>query len=95
MVKYFTLEYALKIHEEVIKNSGGLDGFSHIGQLDSILQHIQNDTYYPTFIDKLVHLIYATVNSLQKVYHPTLRRLSPLFIQFLVKLTNDYSSGNK
>ena len=29
------------------------------GHLESILYHIQNDDYYPGFIDKLTHLVYA------------------------------------
>lgn len=29
------------------------------GRLDSIFQHIQNDDYYPSFIEKLTHLVYA------------------------------------
>jgi len=30
-----------------------------LGRLESILHHIQNDDYYPSFIDKLTHLVYA------------------------------------
>lgn len=60
-MNYFTIEYAIKIHEEVIKKSGGLKGVNNLGQLESILFHIQNDEYYPTFIDKLAHLIFSIV----------------------------------
>jgi len=31
------------------------------GQLESVLFNIQNDIYYPTFIDKLTHLIFCLV----------------------------------
>ena len=31
----------------------------NIGQISSIYQHIQNDDYYPNFIDKLTHLFFA------------------------------------
>ncbi len=31
----------------------------NIGQISSIYEHIQNDDYYPTFIDKLTHLFFA------------------------------------
>ena len=31
-----------------------------LGRLDSVLQNIQNDDYYPTFEDKLTHLFYCT-----------------------------------
>lgn len=57
---YITAERAIEIHQETIKNSGGGDlGQINIGYLFSCLEHIQNDDYYPTFEDKLVHLIWS------------------------------------
>lgn len=58
---YLTLEQAEAIHSKTIKYSGGgtyetLD----VGRLDSVLHHIQNDDYYPSFIDKLTHLFFST-----------------------------------
>ena len=58
---YLTLEQAEVIHRKTITYSGGgtyepLD----TGKLDSVLQHIQNDLYYPDFVDKLTHLFYCT-----------------------------------
>lgn len=58
---YLTLAHAETIHKKTIKYSGGgtyepLD----IGKLDSVLQHIQNDDYYPSFVDKLTHLFFCT-----------------------------------
>lgn len=58
---YLTLEQAKAIHNKTIQYSGGgtyeaLD----VGKLDSVLQHIQNDEYYPTFVDKLTHLFFST-----------------------------------
>jgi death-on-curing protein len=58
-VFYFDLKYAIKEHDWIIDNSGGLKGEREIGLLDSALEHIQNDLYYPTFVDKLKHLIIA------------------------------------
>ena len=60
---YLTLEQAEQIHRKTITYSGGgtyepLD----VGKLDSVLQHIQNDLYYPTFVDKLTHLFFVLVN---------------------------------
>ena len=54
---YLTLDQAKAIHAKTIQYSGGgttepLD----TGKLESVLAHIQNDDYYPTFIDKLTHL---------------------------------------
>lgn len=59
-INYLSLEEALQIHHSTIKNSGGGElGELDIGKLDSVLNHIQNDDYYPTFIDKLVHLFFC------------------------------------
>ena len=47
----------IDIHKKTIAVSGGgADGIINIGSLDAALEHIQNDLYYPTFIDKLTHL---------------------------------------
>jgi death-on-curing protein len=37
----------------------GLSGVKDVGLLESVLQHIQNDDYYPTFDAKLTHLIFG------------------------------------
>ncbi len=62
---YFDTKYAIKVHDWIIENSGGLNGNREIGLLDSALEHIQNDMYYPTFEEKLRHIIFA-VNK----FHP-------------------------
>lgn len=62
---YFDIEHAIREHDWIISNSGGLHGQRDIGLLESALEHIQNDMYYPTFEKKLRHLIYA-VNK----FHP-------------------------
>ena len=60
MVLYITIEQALSIHEKtVLVSGGGSLGTINIGALESVLEHIQNDDYYPTFEDKLTHLVYA------------------------------------
>lgn len=56
---YFKTHDALRIHSKIIERSGGLNGLRDKGQLDSILQHIQNDCYYPEFEDKLTHLVFS------------------------------------
>lgn len=56
-----TLDEAVKIHRATIEKSGGGNiGDLDLGKLDSVLTHIQNDDYYPTFIDKLVHLFFCS-----------------------------------
>lgn len=62
---YFDIKHAIEVHDWIILNSGGLEGQREINLLDSALNHIQNDLYYPTFEEKLKHLI-LTVNK----FHP-------------------------
>lgn len=62
---YFDTSHAIKVHDWIIDNSGGLHGNREIALLDSALEHIQNDLYYPKFKDKLKHLIFV-VNK----FHP-------------------------
>jgi len=58
---YITLEQAKVIHEKTINHSGG-GIYEHfdLGRLESVLQNIQNDDYYPTFEEKLTHLFFST-----------------------------------
>lgn len=56
---YFTSEYAIKIHDKIIAISGGRNGVKDFGNIDSPINHIQNDDYYPSFEDKLTHLVYS------------------------------------
>lgn len=56
---YFDVAYAVKTHDWIIDNSGGLTGTKDIGQLESPLEHMQNDWYYPEVEDKLTHLVFS------------------------------------
>ena len=61
MINYITLSQAKEIHEKTIKYSGGgLTQAIDLGKLDAVLKHIQNDDYYPTFVDKITHLFFCT-----------------------------------
>nr|VFJ48551.1 MAG: death on curing protein [Candidatus Kentron sp. FW] len=63
---YLTLEKAIEIHQKTVDVSGGgSPGHLDIGKLDSALQHIQNDDYYPTFDTKLTHLFFGACKLLQ------------------------------
>ncbi len=39
---------------------GGTYEHFDLGRLESVLINIQNDDYYPNFVDKLTHLFYCT-----------------------------------
>ncbi len=57
---YLTLEQAIDIHVKTVEVSGGgALGHLELGKLDSVLQNIQNDDYYPTFEEKLTHLFFS------------------------------------
>ena len=57
---YLTLEQAVEVHCKTVEISGdGALGHLDLGKLESVLQHIQNDDYYPTFEDKLTHLFFS------------------------------------
>ncbi|WP_129724118.1 Fic family protein [Xylanivirga thermophila] len=58
---YLTLDQAVSTHKKTVQYSGGgALGHFDLGRLDSVLQNIQNDDYYPTFVDKLTHLFFCT-----------------------------------
>ncbi|MBC8430343.1 MAG: Fic family protein [Desulfobacterales bacterium] len=57
---YLTLEQAVEVHRKTVEVSGGgALGHLELGKLESVLQHMQNDEYYPTFEDKLTHLFFS------------------------------------
>ena len=56
---YFTAGYAIKTHDKIIEISGGASGIKDLGNLESPLEHIQNDDYYPDFEDKITHLVFS------------------------------------
>ena len=60
-IVYLTLVQAKGIHAKTILYSGvGTLGHFDLGRLESVLVNIQNDDYYPTFVDKITHLFYCT-----------------------------------
>ena len=64
---YITPEQAKITHEKTIQYSGGgtLEELD-FGKLESVLYNIQNDDWYPTFVDKLTHLFFCTCQSQKK-----------------------------
>lgn len=66
-MKYLDKDDVIILHDKMIEAMQGLKGENpqQIQLFDSALQQIRNDNYYPTFIDKLTHLIFACVK-----FHP-------------------------
>ena len=59
MIEYFNIENIALIHEKVLKKSGGLQGFKDRGGISQVCDFVQNDLYYPTFIEKLSYVIFS------------------------------------
>lgn len=60
-IVYITPEQAKITHAKTIEYSGGgaLEELD-FGKLEAVLYNIQNDDWYPTFVDKLTHLFFCT-----------------------------------
>lgn len=86
--RYLTLQQALDIHHIIIARTGGLPGVQDTGRLDSVLHHIQNDDYYPTFSHKLTHLLFNAIK-LHAFNDGNKRTSLALGVSFL--LMNDYA----
>ena len=56
---YFGISHAIERHDWIIDSTGGDEGIVNIGMLESPLEHIKNDDYYPTMEDKLNHLVFS------------------------------------
>lgn len=60
-IVYLSIEQAIEVHQKTVEISGGgMLGQLDIDKLASVLEHIQNDDYYPHFEDKLTHLFFCT-----------------------------------
>lgn len=59
LILYFDLKHAIQTHDKIIEISGGSLGMRDYGLLESIIEHVRNDDYYPTIIDKLTHIVYS------------------------------------
>ena len=58
-IQYISYEEAIVVYQKTIENSGG--GFSGIrdkGGIESVLDFMRNDLYYPDFVSKLSYLVF-------------------------------------
>jgi death-on-curing protein len=59
-LKYIDYDEALVVYRKtVIASGGGLQGVKDEGGIRKVLEFVQNDLYYPTFIDKLTYLVFG------------------------------------
>ena len=59
-LKYIDYDEALVIYNRTIDASGGgLNGVKDEGGILKVLDFVQNDLYYPTFVEKLTYLVFG------------------------------------
>lgn len=57
---YLTLDQAIEVHRKTVEVSGGgSTGLLNTDTLGSVLNHMKNDDYYPSFEDKLTYLFFS------------------------------------
>lgn len=59
-LKYIDYDEALVIYNRTIDASGGgLNGVKDEGGIRKVLDFVQNELYYPTFVEKLTYLVFG------------------------------------
>ena len=58
-ITYPTYDDLLDKHDEVIRKSGGVMGVFNENLLRGFIEFIQDDVYYPSFEEKLTHLVFS------------------------------------
>jgi death-on-curing protein len=59
-----------------------------LGIIESVLEHVKNDVYYPTFEDKLTHLVFSFIKN--HAFNDGNKRTS-IAVGTLFLLLNDFS----
>lgn len=64
-INYFkNIDEVIDIHNKTVEISGGgAQGILNLNSLEACLELMKNDEYYPTFIDKLTHLVFVANKS--------------------------------
>ena len=59
-----SIREVIDIHQKTVEISGGgSDGVINLHSLEAALEHVKNDDYYPSFVDKLTHLFFVANKS--------------------------------
>ena len=59
-ISYISYDELISIHCKMIdKSGGGTLGILKEGNIHAILEFVQNDDYYPSFVEKLTYLVYS------------------------------------
>ena len=58
-IQYISYEEALVVYQKTIeKSGGGMSGIRDKNGIESVLDFVQNDMYYPDFVSKLSYLVF-------------------------------------
>lgn len=60
-MKYLSINELIELHNSLIENFWWMIGISNKWQLESLLEHIQNNEYYPDTIGKATHLFFGII----------------------------------
>lgn len=60
-INYISIEKVIEIHDNILKIYWWLAWVKDKQQIESVLQHIQNDEYYPTLLEKSTHLFFGLI----------------------------------
>lgn len=75
MYIYFeNVQQVIDIHGTIISISGGLPGVKNAGYIESVIEKIKDDVYYPELENKLTHLVFS-INKLH-AFHDGNKRTS-------------------
>mgnify|MGYP003585074473 CR=1 FL=1 len=86
--KYISFDEVVDTYGKMIKVSGGgFAGIKNEGGIRSILDFVQNDDYYPTFVDKLNYLVFRFCTG--HFFHDGNKRIA-LTVGSLFLLRNGY-----
>lgn len=59
-LKYMDYDELLEVYAKTVSASGGgLSGVKDEGGIRKVLDFVQNNLYYPTFVDKLTYLVFG------------------------------------
>lgn len=83
---YFSLEYAIIVHDYIISHSGGFKGIKDRGLLASTLEFVKNDNYYPNIEDKATYLFFSLIKN--HAFNDGNKRSSIALTAFFFELNN-------
>jgi len=99
-MKSFDIARVIELNDAIAEEFGGTKGYrkARMGYLASALNHALNDDYYPTFLDKLTHIVFSCVkfrpfvdNNARTalalgIYFLELNRMEGYFVHFAVRM---------